>query len=88
MHVKDQEDLIASLPELWFPGQTWSIRIGSGGMNNTTRFVEVDGTSYVLRVYETHRDMDKAMQDFRHFPRGHRLIWPTPIFVACASHIP
>ncbi|MFD0698289.1 phosphotransferase [Paenibacillus sp. GCM10027628] len=59
MHVKDQEELITSLPEHWFPDQTWSVRKGEGGMNNTTRFVEVKGETYVLRIYETHRDLDK-----------------------------
>ncbi|WP_079409018.1 phosphotransferase [Paenibacillus ferrarius] len=59
MRVKDQEELLASLPANWFPGQKWTLRVGEGGMNNTTRFVDVNGTSYVLRLYETHRDMDK-----------------------------
>ncbi|MBD0380261.1 phosphotransferase [Paenibacillus sedimenti] len=59
MQVKDQEELITCLPERWFPNQTWTLRTGEGGMNNTTRFVEVNGISYVLRVYETHRDLDK-----------------------------
>ncbi|KQX69100.1 phosphotransferase [Paenibacillus sp. Root444D2] len=61
MRVKDQEEQLTSLPTYWFPTQTWSMRVGAGGMNNTTRFVEVEGTSYVLRLYETHRDMDKIM---------------------------
>ncbi|NRF91282.1 phosphotransferase [Paenibacillus frigoriresistens] len=59
MRVKDQEEQLASLPTYWFPTQTWSMRVGVGGMNNTTRFVDVEGTSYVLRLYETHRDIDK-----------------------------
>ncbi len=61
MRVKDQEEQLTSLPTYWFPAQTWSMRVGAGGMNNTTRFVDVEGTSYVLRLYETHRDMDKIM---------------------------
>ncbi|MDQ0876343.1 homoserine kinase type II [Paenibacillus sp. V4I3] len=61
MRVKDQEEQLTSLPRYWFPTQTWSIRVGAGGMNNTTRFVDVEGTSYVLRLYETHRDMDKII---------------------------
>ncbi|KRF31838.1 phosphotransferase [Paenibacillus sp. Soil787] len=61
MRVKDQEEQLTSLPSYWFPAQTWSMRVGAGGMNNTTRFVDVEGTSYVLRLYETHRDMDKII---------------------------
>ncbi|NOU76483.1 phosphotransferase [Paenibacillus sp. LMG 31458] len=61
MRVKDQEEQLTSLPTYWFPAQTWSMRVGAGGMNNTTRFVDVEGTSYVLRLYETHRDMDKII---------------------------
>ncbi|MEW9697625.1 phosphotransferase [Paenibacillus sp. SI8] len=64
IRVKDQEEQLTSLPEHWFPGQKQSIRNGSGGMNNTTRFVVVDGTSYVLRIYETHRD--RAKIQFEH----------------------
>ncbi|WP_167357121.1 phosphotransferase [Paenibacillus pectinilyticus] len=55
----DQEDQLASLPANWFPAQTWTLRVGAGGMNNTTRFVEVGDRTYVLRLYETHRDTNK-----------------------------
>lgn len=65
MHVKDQEEQLALLPVNWFPNQTWSIRMGEGGMNNTTRFVEVGDTTYVLRLYETHRDLDKIVFEHR-----------------------
>lgn len=65
MQVKDQEEQLALLPANWFPSQTWSMRIGEGGMNNTTRFVEVEDTSYVLRLYETHRDINKIMFEHR-----------------------
>lgn len=36
MRVKDQEEQLTSLPTYWFPTQTWSMRVGAGGMNNTT----------------------------------------------------
>lgn len=67
MRVKDLEleEQLALLPSHWFPGREWSMRMGAGGMNNTTRFVEVDGTSYVLRLYETHRDIDKIIFEHR-----------------------
>lgn len=32
-------------------------------MNNTTRYVEVDGARYVLRIYETHREERKALTE-------------------------
>ncbi|WP_167056389.1 phosphotransferase [Paenibacillus aceris] len=65
MRVKDLEEQLALLPAYWFPGQTWTMRIGTGGMNNTTRFVEVAGTTYVMRLYETHRDIDKIIFEHR-----------------------
>ncbi|TXK75922.1 phosphotransferase [Paenibacillus sp. N3.4] len=83
MLIKDQEELLSSLPAHWFPGKKWSMRIGTGGMNNTTRFVAVEGTTYVMRLYETHRDLDKII--FEHhillalakYPLPYRL--PIPI---------
>jgi homoserine kinase type II len=45
---------------LWFPDGGWSVRGGASGMNNTTRYVSCNGSAYVLRIYETHRDADKA----------------------------
>lgn len=44
----------------WFPDGKWSISLGSSGMNNTTQYVEINGESYVLRIYETHRDETKV----------------------------
>jgi homoserine kinase type II len=34
---------------------------GPSGMNNTTVRLLVDGERYILRIYDTHRDMDKAL---------------------------
>ncbi|MDR6552721.1 phosphotransferase [Paenibacillus qinlingensis] len=64
MRVIEQEDQLALLPANWFPNQTWTLRVGAGGMNNTTRFVEVEDCTYVLRLYETHRDRNKI--NFEH----------------------
>lgn len=61
MRVIEQEEQLALLPANWFGAQTWTLRVGAGGMNNTTRFVEVEGRTYVLRLYETHRDQNKIM---------------------------
>ncbi|RTE07084.1 phosphotransferase [Paenibacillus whitsoniae] len=57
--------LLNELPAFWFPQRTWTLREGVGGMNNTTRFVEVDGATYVLRLYETHRDRNKIAFEHR-----------------------
>lgn len=37
----------------------WQLIQGLSGWNNTTRFVEKNGQRWVLRIYETHRDVDK-----------------------------
>ncbi|WNR46739.1 phosphotransferase [Paenibacillus roseipurpureus] len=65
MRVKDQEERLMEVPSHWFPTQTWKLRIGTGGMNNTTRFVDVDDRTYVLRLYETHRDRNKIAFEHR-----------------------
>lgn len=44
----------------YFPAGSWETRVGQSGANNTTRFVRVDDEQYVLRVYETHQDVDKV----------------------------
>lgn len=59
MQVMEQEEQLTLLPANWFPAQTWLLRVGAGGMNNTTRFVDVGDRTYVMRLYETHRDRNK-----------------------------
>lgn len=44
----------------YFPAGSWVTRVGQSGANNTTRFVHVGDEQYVLRVYETHQDVDKV----------------------------
>ncbi|RKP56826.1 aminoglycoside phosphotransferase [Cohnella endophytica] len=41
--------------------EKWTITDGLSGWNNTTRFVEADGRRWVLRIYETHKDIDKVL---------------------------
>ncbi|TVY02210.1 phosphotransferase [Cohnella terricola] len=43
----------------YFPDGRWDIEEGLSGWNNTTRFVRAGGRKWVLRIYETHRDIDK-----------------------------
>lgn len=44
----------------FLPQGSWSVHVGSSGMNNTTRFVETNEGRYVLRIYETHQDNSKV----------------------------
>ncbi|MDF2790809.1 MAG: aminoglycoside phosphotransferase [Neobacillus sp.] len=44
----------------YFPAGSWVTTVGQSGANNTTRFVRVESEQYVLRVYETHQDVDKV----------------------------
>ncbi|MCD1257720.1 phosphotransferase [Paenibacillus athensensis] len=61
MSLRVENQQLASLLAAWLPGIPFTLRIGGQGMNNTTRFVEAeDGRTYVLRVYNTHRDADKV----------------------------
>lgn len=41
----------------------WTIRSGESGKNNTTRFIEADDKRYVLRIYETHSDIEKVVYE-------------------------
>jgi homoserine kinase type II len=54
-----QSDLDPVLKQ-WLPHNSWSINPGLSGMNNTTCYIEADGVTYVLRIYETHRDEAKV----------------------------
>ncbi|WP_158299590.1 phosphotransferase [Paenibacillus antri] len=47
----------------FFPGAAPFVRSGASGMNNMTRFAELDGRRYVLRIYETHQDVDKVLYE-------------------------
>lgn len=44
----------------YFPAGSWVTWVGQSGSNNTTRFVRVDDEQFVLRIYETHQDLDKV----------------------------
>jgi homoserine kinase type II len=51
---------LESVLRQWIPLGGWTISSGPSGMNNTTHYLEVYGASYVLRIYETHRDEAKV----------------------------
>ncbi len=47
-----------------WPEWNGTLQKRTGGWNNTTYFVKSGGRSGVLRVYDTHRDLDKI--EFEH----------------------
>lgn len=55
----DLEELL----EQFIPEGHWKLKPGTGGMNNTTCFAETANGKYVLRVYETHRDIEKVLYE-------------------------
>ncbi len=42
-------------------GEHAIISEGKGGANNTTRYIESMGHKYVIRVYETHKDIERVL---------------------------
>jgi homoserine kinase type II len=56
----DNNLYIDEVLEQYFPSGSWETWVGQSGANNTTRFVRVNEKQYVLRVYETHQDVDKV----------------------------
>ncbi|WP_162595934.1 phosphotransferase [Bacillus sp. CGMCC 1.16541] len=57
MHNKQQ--LITEALTFFFPFQSPKVWKSESGANNTTRFIELNGVGYVLRIYESHRDYAK-----------------------------
>lgn len=43
----------------YFGNGAWELSEGQSGWNNTTRFVRAGGRDWVLRIYETHKDIGK-----------------------------
>ena len=64
----------------------YKVRSGKGGMNNTTLFVETATGKYVLRVYQTHKDVEKVTYEHHILAKLGTMGLPfgTPIPV-CAS---
>ncbi|MBO9598544.1 MAG: hypothetical protein J7559_12105, partial [Cohnella sp.] len=46
--------------EQYWPNGEWTVSEGQSGWNNTTRYVHAEGSKWVLRIYETHRDAAKV----------------------------
>lgn len=49
-----------SLLQKYFPKDSYYVQPRTGGMNNSTFFVEAGTERFVLRIYETHKDFDKV----------------------------
>lgn len=61
---KTIEHEMLSVVEAFFPEGDWrELHLRGSGVNNTTRFIERAGRRYVLRIYETHREISKVMYE-------------------------
>lgn len=48
------------LSKYFYDYQRCTVSIGKSGYNNTTRFINLDNETYILRIYETHQDEEKV----------------------------
>ncbi|WFR61883.1 phosphotransferase [Paenibacillus amylolyticus] len=58
LHHSEQQRISEVLASYGFTSD-WKGERGKGGMNNSTYMLHIDGTSYVMRQYETHNDPTK-----------------------------
>ncbi|WP_426447415.1 phosphotransferase [Paenibacillus sp. S-38] len=54
------EERIGSILAGYFENPSWIVEEKESGVNNTTRYIRMDGELYVLRIYENHADEQKA----------------------------
>lgn len=54
-----EQQLIQRVLSTYATEPSWEAERGSGGMNNSTYIVKMNGESYILRQYETHNDETK-----------------------------
>lgn len=63
IHLRSEKDLeyqlVRQVLSVYAPGSEWEAIRGSGGMNNSTYLLRIDGKRFVLRQYETHNDVAK-----------------------------
>lgn len=63
IHLRSEKDLeyqrVRQVLSVYAPGSKWEATRGSGGMNNSTYLLRIDGERFVLRQYETHNDVAK-----------------------------
>lgn len=51
---------IDNIVKQYFKTNNYFVREGSSGMNNTTKFLVVDNKEYILRIYESHNEIEKV----------------------------
>ncbi|MGY4763329.1 phosphotransferase [Paenibacillus caseinilyticus] len=54
------EEQISSILAKYFTSPSWIVEEKESGVNNTTRYIRMNGALYVLRIYENHADEQKA----------------------------
>ncbi|MGM7724234.1 phosphotransferase [Metabacillus sp. Hm71] len=54
-------ETIGQIFNQFFPYENqWMVLSGKSGYNNTTRYIKVNNQTYILRIYETHKDEEKV----------------------------
>lgn len=51
---------VDNIVKQYFNSKNYYIKEGSSGMNNTTKFLVVDKKEYILRIYESHNEIEKV----------------------------
>lgn len=55
-----KQGYIENIVEQFFENENYHIESGSSGMNNTTKFIRVNDDRYVIRIYQSHKDISKV----------------------------
>lgn len=56
---------IDNIVKQYFKSNNYFVKEGSSGMNNTTKFLVVDDREYILRIYESHNEIEKV--NYEHY---------------------
>lgn len=51
---------VENIVEQFLKDKAYHIESGSSGMNNTTKFIRVNNDRYVIRIYQSHKDVSKV----------------------------
>lgn len=51
---------IDNIVKQYFKSSDYFVKEGTSGMNNTTKFLVVDNKEYILRIYESHNEIEKV----------------------------
>ncbi|MCZ8518911.1 MULTISPECIES: phosphotransferase [Paenibacillus] len=55
-----QVDRLGSILAKYFTNGSWVVEEKESGINNTTRYVQAEGKTFVLRIYENHAEPEKV----------------------------